>query len=111
MVIVNGFQSLTIITKHSNLDVAAVLDPPMINVPLMNSIYLIFCSLENPKRTRADQSILHVFFFAFSKKEATHEPSIVATANIFFSSQHVISATCFDEWFLFHVITGRHCLL
>ena len=69
MVIVNGFQSLTIITKHSNLDVAAVLDPPMINVPLMNSIYLIFCSLENPKRTRADQSILHVFFLLSPKKK------------------------------------------
>ena len=30
VVIVNGFQPLTIITKHSNLAVAAVLDPPLI---------------------------------------------------------------------------------
>ena len=29
MIIVNGFQLLTIITKHSILDVAAVLDPPL----------------------------------------------------------------------------------
>ena len=29
MTIVNGFQPLTIITKHSILDVAAVLDPPL----------------------------------------------------------------------------------
>ena len=29
MVIVNGFQPLTIITKRSILDVAAVLDPPL----------------------------------------------------------------------------------
>ena len=30
VIIVNGFQSLTIITKHSILDVAAALDPPLI---------------------------------------------------------------------------------
>ena len=29
MIIVNGFQPLTIITKRSVLDVAAVLDPPL----------------------------------------------------------------------------------
>ena len=29
MIIVNGFQTLTIITKRSILDVAAVLDPPL----------------------------------------------------------------------------------
>ena len=29
VIIVNGFQPLTIITKHSILDVAAALDPPM----------------------------------------------------------------------------------
>ena len=30
MIIVNGFQPLTFITKHSILDVAAVLDPPLV---------------------------------------------------------------------------------
>ena len=29
VIIVNGFQSLTIITKYSILDVAAALDPPL----------------------------------------------------------------------------------
>ena len=29
VIIVNGFQPLTIITKSSTLDVAAVLDPPL----------------------------------------------------------------------------------
>ena len=29
MIIVNGFQTLTIITKHSMLDVAAALGPPL----------------------------------------------------------------------------------
>ena len=32
VIIVNGFQPLTIITKHSILGVAAVLDPPLILV-------------------------------------------------------------------------------
>ena len=32
VIIVNGFQPLTIITKYSILDVAAVLDPPLICV-------------------------------------------------------------------------------
>ena len=31
VIIVNGWKPLTIITKHSNLDVAAVLGPPLIN--------------------------------------------------------------------------------
>ena len=31
-IIVNGFQSLTIVTKSSTLDVAAVLDPPLLNL-------------------------------------------------------------------------------
>ena len=30
MIIVNGYQPLTIITKRSILDVAAVLDPPLV---------------------------------------------------------------------------------
>ena len=32
MIILNGFHLLTIITKHSILDVAAVLDPPLLIV-------------------------------------------------------------------------------
>ena len=32
MIIANGFQPLTIITKHSTLDVAAALDPPLTTV-------------------------------------------------------------------------------
>ena len=41
VIIVNGFQPLTIITKHSILDVAAVLDPP-----LLSNIYdKAFCKI------------------------------------------------------------------
>ena len=35
VIIVNGFQPLTVITKHSILDVAAVLDPPLIYVYML----------------------------------------------------------------------------
>ena len=36
VIIVNGFQPLTIITKRSILDVAAVLDPPLKTLILLN---------------------------------------------------------------------------
>ena len=32
LIIVNGVQPLTVTTKHSNFDVAAALDPPLIGV-------------------------------------------------------------------------------
>ena len=35
VIIVNGFQSLTIITKRSILDVAAALDPPLLLIPVI----------------------------------------------------------------------------
>ena len=38
MIIVNGFQPLTIVTKHSILDVAAVLDPPLATQRLVRNI-------------------------------------------------------------------------
>ena len=39
VIIVNGFQPLTIITKCSMVDVAAVLDPPLC------MLYVVFCIL------------------------------------------------------------------
>ena len=38
MIIVNGFQPLTIITKSSTLDVAAVLDPPLSGCKWFNTL-------------------------------------------------------------------------
>ena len=32
----------------------------------------------------------------------------MAAAKTLFSSVYVIGTICFDEWFLFYVITGRH---
>ena len=41
MIIVNSFQPLTIITKHSILDVAAALDPPLSIIALLQEWELI----------------------------------------------------------------------
>ena len=38
-IIVNGFQPLTIITKRSILDVAAVLDPPLRKIVILSFLY------------------------------------------------------------------------
>ena len=35
VIIVNGWKPLTIITKHSILDVTAALDPPLVIIPLL----------------------------------------------------------------------------
>ena len=37
VIIVNGFQPLTIITKHSILDVAAALDPTLLKIPTVKN--------------------------------------------------------------------------
>ena len=39
----------------------------------------------------------------------TPKPSKVSSAKEIFSSVYVMDATCFDECFLFHVITGKRC--
>ena len=51
--------------------------------------------------------------------KTTHNPSKVAAAvcmcvlyvYMFFYSVYVVDATCFNECFLFHVITGKHYFL
>ena len=43
--------------------------------------------------------------------ETTNNPSKVAVAKNVFYSVYVIDGTCFDEWFLLHVITERHYFL
>ena len=44
-------------------------------------------------------------------KEASHKPLKVAATKKSFPSVCTIDTTCFDECFLFHVITGRHYFL
>ena len=48
-------------------------------------------------------------FFNLSEKEGLTNLKKVAAAKIFFSSVHVTEITCFDEYFVFHVITGKYC--
>ena len=45
MIIVNGLP-LTIITKHSIMDVAAALDPPLINLSILFTCSVIFVIFE-----------------------------------------------------------------
>ena len=69
-------------------------------------IYLVFSSLEELMQTK-------VYFKLFYSvwKETSQKPLKVAAATTFFSGVCIIVKTCFDECFLFHIITGRHYFL
>ena len=75
-----------------------------LNLPLTSSIYFVFLPLEIQKRLEQTK-VYHAFSY-FVWKETTHKPLKVAAAKILFSSVYVIATTCFDECFLFYVITG-----
>ena len=67
----------------------------------------------NVKRTRADQRMLHffLFFFCIFFVETNDNNPNVTTATNLFSSVYVVGMTCFDECFLFYVITKRQYFL
>ena len=69
-------------------------------------IYLVFSSLEELMQTK-------VYFKLFYSvwKETSQKPLKVAAATTSFSGVCIIVKTCFDECFLFHIITGRHYFL
>ena len=77
-----------------------------LNLPLTRSIYFVFLLLEMQKRLKKTK-VYHLFSY-FVWKETTHKPVKVAAAKSCFSSVYVIGKTCFDEIFLFFVITGRY---
>ena len=77
-----------------------------LNLPLTSSIYFVFLPLEMQKRLKHTKVYYALCYFAL--KETTHKPLKVAAAKTLFSSVYVIGTTCFDECFLFYVITGRH---
>ena len=52
--------------------------------------------------------MLAFFKNQISEEKKTHKPVKMAAAKTFLFSVYVIGATCFDEYFLFYVITGRH---
>ena len=73
---------------------------------LGNSTYLIASALL--KQRRLIQTKVHFKFCYSVRIKTTHKPSKVAAAQKVFSNVYVIDATCFDECFLFHVVTGRY---
>ena len=77
-----------------------------LNLPSTSSIYVAFLPLEMQKWLQQIK-IYHTFSY-FVWKETTYKPLQVPAAKTLFSSVYVIGATCFDERFLFYVITGRH---
>ena len=61
MIIVNSFQPLTIITKHSILDVAAVLDPPLsftLIFSLTTGIIKKLLSIKRNKKKKHDKILM-----------------------------------------------------
>ena len=61
----------------------------------------------NARKTHADQSIPHAFSLCLKRNNP--QTLKVAAAKTLFSSVYVIGTTCYDECFLFSLITGRHC--
>ena len=62
----------------------------------------------NAKKTHTDQSILQTFSLCL-KRHVSHTFISSSCKNVF-PKCGVIDTTCFDEFFLFHVITRRHYL-
>ena len=58
----------------------------------------------NTKKTQTDQSIPRVFLLYLKR----NDPQTFKSGSWKFSSVYVVGTTCFDECFLFYVITGRH---
>ena len=70
---------------------------------------MIFSSIEMERRsiqTNADYKIVYSVW-----KETSHKPLTVVAPKISFTNVCTIDTIYFDECFLFHMITGRHCLL
>ena len=71
----------------------------------MNSMSLIFSSREMQRRL-IQTKVCYNLFYSVSK-EAFHKPLKVAAAKKSFPRVFVIDTTCFNEFLLFYVITGK----
>ena len=89
VIIVNGFQPLTIITKRSVLDVAAVLDPPLASVIIhLTMIVLILVCSSNKKKKVILQIKLRIVLKENNRgKEVVKEEVFVESQQI-----HVITS-------------------
>ena len=61
------------------------------------------------QRRLTQTKVYHELFYSVWK-ETSHKPWKVAVATTSFPSVYIMDTTCFDECFLFRVITGRHFL-
>ena len=73
------------------------------------SIYLVFSSLEIKRRHIQTKVYYQLFYSVW--KEASYKPWKVALAKKSFPSEYIMDTNCFDECFLFRVITGRNYFL
>ena len=71
----------------------------------------LFGLLFSRKASRLIQTKVYCKLFYLVRKETFHKPLKEAAAKKSFPSVHIIDKTCFDEYFLFHVIAGRHYFL
>ena len=62
------------------------------------------------QRRLTQTKVYHELFYSVWK-ETSHKPWKVAVAKKSFPSVYIMDTTCFDECFLFRVITGRHSFL
>ena len=84
--------------------------PPPLPQPPPHKQYLfhIFFST-NAKKTYTDQSILQTFLLCLkSKISKTFKSSSLKKS---FPSVYTFDTNYFDEFFLFHMVTERHCVL
>ena len=63
------------------------------------------------QRRHVQTKVYYKLCYSVWKKKTPHKPLKLAAAKKSFPTVHIIDTTCFDEWFLFRVITGRHCFL
>ena len=70
---------------------------------------MIFSYRERQRRLIQTKVYYKLFYTIW--KETSHKPLKVGAAKKSFPSVYIIDKTCFDECFLFHVITGRHYFL
>ena len=66
MTIVKGLKSLTVITKHSILDVTAALDPPLISVTKKVSLWErpCYCNMLNYGANKIPKSYNNIYWFS-----------------------------------------------
>ena len=77
------------------------------NLLLINNTSLVVSSIEM-QRTLIQTKVYYKFFY-FLRTETTQKILKEAAAkNVFIHCAYYIDTVCFDEFFLFHVITRRH---